>query len=89
MTSWLILPSLPTGNNCHIELAGTDLWITGCINNVFVYPSALDVDKFNKALSDTLSLWPFIAGRFLVLDGEHYIIEMSDKAIPVSLIENT
>ncbi|CAF3956607.1 unnamed protein product [Rotaria sp. Silwood1] len=88
MTSWLVLPSPPTGNNRHIELAGTDLWITGCINNVFVYPSALDVDKFKEALSRTLSLWPFIAGRFLVLDGEHYIIEMSDNAIPVSLIEN-
>jgi hypothetical protein len=89
MTSWLVLPSPPTGNNHRIELAGTDLWITGLINNVFVYPSALDVDKFKKTLSRTLSLWPLIAGRFFVLEGEHYIIEMSDNAIPVSLIENT
>ncbi|CAF1471306.1 unnamed protein product [Rotaria sp. Silwood1] len=89
MTSWLVLPSPPTGNNRQVELAGTDLWITGRINNVFVYPSALDIDKFKEALSRTLSLWPFIAGRFFVLDDEHYITEMSDNGLPVSLIENT
>ncbi|CAF1478838.1 unnamed protein product [Adineta steineri] len=89
MTFWHVFPSPPTGNNRHIELAGTDLWITGSINNVFVYPSALNIDKFKETLSRTLSLWPFIAGRFLVLDNEHYIIEMSDNAIPLSFIENT
>jgi hypothetical protein len=89
MTSWLVFPSPPRGNNDCIELAGTDLWITGSINNVFVYRSALNVDKFTEKLSLTLSLWPLIAGRFFVLEGEHYIIEMSDNAVPVSLIENT
>jgi hypothetical protein len=89
MTSWLVFPSPPRGNNDCIELAGTDLWITGSINNVFVYRSALNVDKFTEKLSLTLSLWPLIAGRFLVFEGEHYIIEMSDNAVPVSLIENT
>jgi len=88
MTSWLVSPSEQTGKNRRIELAGTDLWITGLINNVFVYP-ALDVKKFEEALSRTLSFWPLIAGRFFVLEDEHYIIEMSDNAIPVSLIENT
>ena len=88
MTSWLVPPSSPTGNNHHIELAGTDLWITGCVNNVFVYQSALDVDQVKDALGRTLSLWPIIAGRFLVLEGEHYIIEMSDNGIPVSFVEN-
>jgi hypothetical protein len=30
-----------------------------------------------------------VAGCFLLLDDEHYVIEMSDNGIPVSLIENT
>jgi hypothetical protein len=89
MTNWLVPPSSPTGNSRRIELAGIDLWIFSRINNVFVYPSDLNVDRLKDALGRALSLWPFIGGRFLLFDGDHYIIEMSDNAIPVSLIENT
>lgn len=88
MTSWLAFPSSPTGNNRHIELAGTDLWITGLVNNVFVYPSDFNVDKFKEAFVDTLSAWPLIAGRFIVVEGRYYI-EMSDQGIPITLIKNT
>ncbi len=65
MKSWLIPPSSPTGNNHRIELAGMDLWIIPRIDNVFVYPSDLDIDRLKEALGRTLSLWPLIAGRFL------------------------
>ncbi len=87
--SWLISPSSPTGNNRHIELAGIDLLIIARIDNVFVYPSDVDIERLKDALSRALSLWPLVAGRFLLLDDDHYVIEMSDNAIPVTLIENT
>jgi hypothetical protein len=89
MRSWLILPSTPTGNNRRIELAGIDLWIIPRIDNVFVYPSDLNIDRLKEALSRTLSLWPLIAGRFLLINDKHYVIEMSDNGIPLSLIDNT
>jgi hypothetical protein len=89
MTNWLVPPSSPTGNSRRIELSGIDLWIFSRINNVFVYPSDLDVDRLNDTLGRALSLWPLVAGRFLIFDGNHYIIEMSDNAIPVSMVENT
>jgi len=89
MKSWLIFPSLPTGNNRQIELAGIDLWTSFCVNEIFVYPSDLNIDRLIDALGRTLSQWPLVAGRFLLLDGKHYVIEMSDNGIPVSLIENT
>ncbi|CAM4836641.1 unnamed protein product [Rotaria magnacalcarata] len=89
MTSSLIRPSLPAGNNCRIALAGIDLWITPRIDNVFVYDTDLDIDRLKEALSRTLTAWPLVCGQFLVLDGENYVIEMSDNAIPFSLFNNT
>ena len=89
MKSWLIFPSSSNGNNRRIELAGIDLWIIPRIDNVFVYPSDLNINRLKQALSHTLSLWPLIAGRFLLVDDEHYVIEMSDNGIPFSIIENT
>ncbi|CAF1369284.1 unnamed protein product [Rotaria sp. Silwood1] len=89
MTTLFVYQVPRIGTRRHIKLAGTDLWITGLINNLFVYPSGWDVVKFKDALSRTLFSWPFIAGRFLGYDGEHYLIEMSDNAIPVFVIENT
>ncbi|CAF1003782.1 unnamed protein product [Rotaria sordida] len=89
MTStFLIYPSVPAGNNCHIELAGLDLWRMARIDNVFVYPSEININCFNEALSRTLSLWPLIAGRSYIDENEHYFIEMCDNPIPVTLINN-
>ncbi len=85
----MFFPSSPTGNNRRIELSGFDLRCGRPINCVFVYPSDLNIDRFNDALGRTLSLWSLIAGRFFLLDGDHYVIEMSDNGIPVSLVENT
>jgi hypothetical protein len=87
--SWLVYPSSPTGNNRRIELAGMDLLIIARIDNVFVYPSDIDIERLKDALGRALSLWPLVAGRFLFLDDNHYVIEMSDNAIPVTLVENT
>ena len=89
MTFWLVSPSLPTGNHRRIDLAGIDLWIGISINRVFVYPSTFDIDQFKDALSHTLSVWPLVAGRFLLLDSGHYLIEMSANPIPVTYVENT
>jgi len=84
----LVYPSIPTGNNRRIELAGFDLWKTACIDNVFVYPSTINTVQFKEALSRTLSLWPLIAGRVRLENGEHYMIEMSDNGIPVTIVNN-
>ncbi|CAF2060024.1 unnamed protein product [Rotaria magnacalcarata] len=88
MTSWLVHPSSPSGNGRRIELAGLDLWILARIDSVFVYPFELDIDRFNDALSRTLSLWPLVCGRFLLCKNGQYVIEMSDNAIPVNYTEN-
>jgi hypothetical protein len=87
-SSCLVFPSTPTGNNRRIELAGFDLWKTACIDNVFVYPSTINTVQFKEALSRTLSLWPLIAGRVRLENGEHYMIEMSDNGIPVTIVNN-
>jgi hypothetical protein len=89
MLSCLVYPSSPTGNNRRIELAGIDLLIIARIDNVFVYPADINLERLKDALGRTLSLWPLVAGRLLLLDEDHYVIEMSDNAIPVPLIENT
>ncbi|CAF3933392.1 unnamed protein product [Rotaria sp. Silwood1] len=88
MRSWLIYPSSQTENSRRIELAGIDLRIAPCINNIFVYPSDLNINQLNDALSRTLSLWPLVAGRCVSVDNEHYFIEMSNSTIPVTLINN-
>ncbi|CAF0826561.1 unnamed protein product [Rotaria sordida] len=84
-----IFPSSFTGHNRRIELAGTDLWITPRIDNVFVYPGDLNINRFKDALGHILALWPLVCGRLLLHDGEHYVIEMSDKAVPVTIVDNT
>jgi hypothetical protein len=89
MTYWLVPPSPPTGKSHRIELAGIDLWVIARIDNLFVYPSELNVDRLRDALGRTLSLWPLVAGRFLLLEDNHYVIEMSDNAIPIIYAENT
>jgi hypothetical protein len=55
--SWLVHPSSPTGNNRRIELAGMDLLIIARIDNVFVYPSDIDIKRFKDALGRALSLY--------------------------------
>ncbi|CAF4254142.1 unnamed protein product [Adineta steineri] len=89
MTStFLVYPSPPTGNNRRLELAGLDLWRMARIDNVFVYPSEINIDRFKEALSRTLSLWPFIIGRSRLDTDEHYFIEMFDNPIPVVLFND-
>ncbi|CAF4246063.1 unnamed protein product [Rotaria sp. Silwood2] len=89
MVTSFVSPSSPSGNDRRLELAGVDLWINGQISHVFVYPSDLNIDRMKEALSDALSLWPLVAGRFLLLNNGHYVIEMSDNPIPFTFIENT
>ncbi|CAF0975099.1 unnamed protein product [Didymodactylos carnosus] len=87
-SSFLVSPSTPTGNNRRIELAGMDLMILARIDNVFVYPSEIKIDQLKEALSRTLSLWPFVAGRIVLENDQHYIIEMCDNPISVTLVVN-
>lgn len=85
---FLVHASKPSGKNRRIELAGIDLWRYIAVHNVFVYPSAINIEKFKQALADTLSDWPFVAGVGLIENNDHYIIEMSDQPIPVTFEEN-
>jgi len=89
MQSWLVYPSLLTGKNRQIELAGSDLRFAPCINNVFVYSSSLNINRLKDALSSCLSSWPLVAGHCLLMNTEHYFIVMSDHGIPVTFIQNT
>ncbi|CAM4765857.1 unnamed protein product [Rotaria magnacalcarata] len=89
MTTRLVSPSSPTGNNRSIELAGIDLWTIARVDKVFLYPVELNVDRFKESLGHTLSIWSIIAAHFLVLDDDHYVIEMSEYPIPVSFVKNT
>lgn len=82
---FLVSPSTPTGNNRRIELAGMDLWLAARIDNVFVYPGEIKIDRFKEALTRTLSLWPLVAGRTVLENDERYFIEMCDNPIPVTL----
>ncbi|CAM4799571.1 unnamed protein product [Rotaria magnacalcarata] len=88
MACYLVPPSAATGRNRRIELAGIDLWVIARTDKIFVYPSELNIEQFKDALSRTLSLWPLITGRLLLLDDNHYVIEMSDNPIPITYVEN-
>jgi hypothetical protein len=87
-TTFLVGPSIPTGHQRRVELAGNDLWIFARVDNVFVYPSSIDVDQFKDALARTLSLWPLVASRGRLEEGEHYFIEMSDHPLPLTVVHN-
>lgn len=76
----------PQGNGRRIALIGIDM-VLGAVDNIFVYPS-LDIDRLKTALSRTISRWPIVAGRIHVIDNEKYVIELSDKSIPFTYIEN-
>jgi len=87
-TVFTVSPSPATGNNRRIELAGMDLLLAVHINNVFVYPDEIKIDRFQDALSRTLSLWPLVAGRTVLENGDRYFIEMCDNSIPIAVVEN-
>lgn len=87
-TTLLVLPAPPTGNARRIELAGIDLWLDARIDNIFVYPSELNIDRFKNALGQTLSRWPLVAGHLLLIDENRYLIEMADHAIPIFIVDN-
>ncbi|CAF3573099.1 unnamed protein product [Rotaria socialis] len=83
MTTCLVSSSSPTGSNRRIELAGIALWTIAHVDKIFVYPTELNIDRFKESLGRTLSIWPIMAGHFLVRDDDRYAIEMSDNTIPV------
>jgi hypothetical protein len=87
-SSFLVSASTPTGNNCRIELAGMDLWLSARIDNVFVYPAEIKLDQLKEALSQTLSIWPIVTGRILCENDENYFIEMCDNSIPITFVIN-
>ena len=84
----LVVPAVPTGNHRYIELANLDLWIIPRIDNVFVYPAALDIERFKGAVSRAISLCPLVAGRFVRRDTDRYFIELSDNGLPVTYVED-
>lgn len=84
----LVSSATPTGNHRRIQLANLDLWIIPRIDNVFVYPAALDMERFKGAVSHAISACPLVAGRFLKHDNDQYFIELSDNGIPVTYVED-
>ena len=88
MITCQILPSPATGKNRRIELSGIDLWLNVWINNIFVYPSVLDIDQLKKAVGHALARYPLVSGQLLLLNSDRYFIEMSDHSIPISFTEN-
>ena len=63
--------------------------IAACIDNVFVYPTEVDIERLKEALSQTLSLWSLGTGRFRPLADSRYFIEMVNNCIPVTYTKNT
>jgi hypothetical protein len=71
-------PTILNGQS-HITLAGTDLWIgfrvSSCknlctsanlypqVDTAYVVPGPIEIERFNDALSRTLSVYPAYAGR--------------------------
>jgi hypothetical protein len=87
-SSLRVSPSPPTGHDRRIDLAGMDLWLSVCIDNVFVYPEEIKVDQLREALGQTLSLWRLVTGGIVIEDDRQYTIEMCDNPIPIMLVVN-
>lgn len=86
-TPILVSPSPPTGLQRRIELSGLDLWLLLRIDNVFVYPGEINLDRLTDALSRTLSIWSLVAGQGFQ-ENDRYFIIMSDHSIPVTFVRN-
>lgn len=85
--SWLV-PACPSGKNRRIELPGLDLWLLARIDKIFIYPNEFNRVKFDQALTETLSHWPLVTGRFIKAETDRFFIEMSDRPIPVTYLES-
>ncbi|KAI0956988.1 hypothetical protein AcW1_005528 [Taiwanofungus camphoratus] len=66
-----------------VKLPGYDLWMT-FIKNVHVIPCRLDVDKFEKALSDVLHVYHYVLGRLHQETGKWMILP-TDSGIPLEI----
>ncbi|KAI6035944.1 hypothetical protein BKA83DRAFT_4485033 [Pisolithus microcarpus] len=81
----LIVPRLPTvlHDEPAIDLPGYDLWLT-YVDNVHVIPGEIDLERFETALSQALSLYPHAAGRLRRREGR-WSIELTHSGVPVDI----
>lgn len=81
----LVVPRLPTAlcDEPAVVLPGYDLWLI-YVDNVHVIPGAIDLERFESALSQALSLYPHAAGR-LRRCGGRWSIELTNSSVPVDV----
>ncbi|KAL4079450.1 hypothetical protein J3A83DRAFT_1099355 [Scleroderma citrinum] len=84
-TMHLVSPKLPTvlGHRATVDLAGYDLYLL-YVDNVHVLPGKIDLDRFKNALSNTLQLYPHVAGQLRCQDG-CWFIELTNTPVPVDV----
>ncbi|KAI6043330.1 hypothetical protein EDC04DRAFT_2890968 [Pisolithus marmoratus] len=81
----LVVPKLPTvlHDETAVDLPGYDLWLL-YVDNVHVIPGVIDVERFESALSQALSMCPHAAGRLRCSDGR-WSIELTNSGVPVDV----
>ncbi|KAJ3775585.1 hypothetical protein FB446DRAFT_724692 [Lentinula raphanica] len=74
-----------------VELPPHELWMT-FIKNVHDIPDALDLDKFQTALSRTLEIYPHACGRLVKETNERgmscWKIRLTKSTIPLEIVES-
>ncbi|KAF5386593.1 hypothetical protein D9615_001725 [Tricholomella constricta] len=70
-----------------VRLPGYDLWMT-FVRNVHVIPLILNVSMFRDALSNTVKIYPHVAGRLRNLPDGQWEIDLVGAAIPL-YVEST
>lgn len=81
----LVVPRLPTAlqDESNVDLPGYDLWLI-YVDNVHVIAGEIDLERFETALSQALSLYPHAAGRLRRRDGR-WSIELTNSGVPVDV----
>ncbi|KAI6139042.1 transferase family-domain-containing protein, partial [Pisolithus tinctorius] len=79
------IPKLPTvlHDQAAVELPGYDLWLA-YVDNVHVIPGVIELERFESALSQALSMYPSAAGRMRCCGGR-WSIELTNSGVPLDV----
>ncbi|KAL4247583.1 Acyltransferase [Abortiporus biennis] len=92
MALYIIHAEKPTLLDGHksFELIPTDLMVSYVVDTAHVFPGTIDIPRFNKAVSQTLSSFPLAVGRIsrAKSPGQPWKILLVDQGLPVTVVDS-